>query len=228
MLGGRFRAVLFDLGGTVIRSEEPPRVFMKIFEANGVQVRFEDVARAHAACQRELDTVEMARMGHDYWVQWNLKLLERLGLGGDLEPLAKKIDKEWFDYARIEPYPDAIETLHGLKALGVKTGIVTNGLRRDYQTILAKTGLTDQFDVAVGVDDCHAAKPDRRIFTYALEKLNVRPEETIFVGDSREYDYEGARQAGLKPLLINRNGNSYPEADAIVRLTQVLHYVELT
>jgi putative hydrolase of the HAD superfamily len=228
VLCGGFRAVLFDLGGTVIRSEEPPRVFMRIFEANGVRVRFEDVVRAHAACQRELDTVEMARTGNDYWVQWNLKLLERLGLSGDLEPLAKKIDKEWFDYAKIDPYPDAIETLHKLKALGVKTGIVTNGLRRDYQTILAKTDLTNQFDITVGVDDCHAAKPDRRIFAYALEKLNVRPEETIFVGDSREYDYEGAKQAELKPLLINRNGDSIAEADVIVRLTQVLHYVEPT
>jgi len=227
-LGGRFRAVLFDLGGTVIRSEEPPRVFMKIFEANGMHVRLEDIAGAHAACQRELDTVEMARMGHDYWVQWNLKMLKRLGLIGDLEPLARKIDTDWFEYAKVEPYPDAVETLHKLRSMGVKTGIVTNGLKRDYQTILAKTGLSDQFDVTVGTDDCHAAKPDKRIFTYALEKLNVRPDEAIFVGDSHEYDYKGAEQAGLKPLLINRNGDSTPEADVIVRLTQVLHYVELT
>jgi putative hydrolase of the HAD superfamily len=227
-MGGRFKAVLFDLGGTVIRNEEPPRVFMRIFEANGTRVRFEDVARAHAACQRELDTAEMARMGHDYWIQWNLKLLKRLGLIGDLEALARKIDREWFDYAKIEPYPDAVETLHKLKALGVKTGIVTNGLRRDYETILAKTGLKDQFDVAVGVDDCHAAKPDRRIFTHALDKLNVRPEEAIFIGDSREYDYEGAKQAGLKPLLIIRSNKHSAENDTIGNLAEALHFLNST
>lgn len=225
-MGGKFRVVLFDLGGTVIRNEEPPRVFMRIFEAVSVSVRFEDVARAHAACQRELDTEEMARMGNDYWIQWNLKLLKRLGLSGDLESLARKIDTEWFDYARFEAYADAIETLHKLKALGVKTGIVTNGLKRDYQTILTKTGLKDQFDVVVGVDDCHAAKPDKRIFVHALEKLNVRPEEAVFIGDSHKYDYIGAKRAGLKALLISRNGDITAKAKTIASLTDVLRFFE--
>ena len=221
---GRFRAVLFDMGGTVVRNEEPARVFMRIFETSGVRARYEDVAKAHAACQRELDTAEMAGLGREYWVRWNLKMLRRLGLKGDVESLARKIDADWLKYAEIEPYPDALDTLQKLRALGVKTGIITNGFRQDYETVLAKTGLKDLFDIAVGSDDCHATKPDRRIFTYALEKLNVRPEEVIFIGDSRKYDYEGAKQAGLMPLLINRSGSHNAESATITDLSEILGY----
>jgi putative hydrolase of the HAD superfamily len=85
--------------------------------------------------------------------------------------------------------------------------------------------LTDHFDVAVGVDSCKKAKPDRKIFLYATNKLRVRPEETIFIGDSVEHDYEGAKKAGLKPLLINREGEALANIEALTSLTEVLHYV---
>jgi len=227
-MSSRFKAVLFDLGGTIIRNEEPVVIHMRILEANGMHMRLEDVAEAHEVNQREYDTQEMARMGRPFWVKWNMKLLKRLGLSGDLEALATKIDEDWFDYARIEAYPDAVETIRQLRKLGVKTGIVTNGLSRDCQMTLDKVGLRDRFDIAVGVDDCHAAKPDRRIFAYALEKLNICPDEAIFVGDSYEYDYLGAKQAGLKPLFINRNGGNSAEADTITSLTEVLDYFRPT
>jgi HAD superfamily hydrolase (TIGR01549 family) len=60
------------------------------------------------------------------------------------------------------------------------------------------------FDVVVGVDSCGEAKPDKETFLYALKKLQLRSAETLFVGDSVERDYEGAKRAGLKTLIIGR------------------------
>lgn len=48
-------------------------------------------------------------------------------------------------------------------------------------------------------------KPDPLIFNYALQKLNLNPEEVIMIGDSHEKDIVGASQVGIKGFLININ-----------------------
>jgi len=58
--------------------------------------------------------------------------------------------------------------------------------------------LTSYFDVVVGVAVCRKAKPDRTIFLYAIRRLDVSPEEAIFIGDSVKHDYGGARKAGFE------------------------------
>ena len=51
-----------------------------------------------------------------------------------------------------------------------------------------------------------SAKPDARIFQIALEIAGVPPHAAWHVGDTPEADVEGARAAGLRPLLIARDG----------------------
>jgi len=60
-----------------------------------------------------------------------------------------------------------------------------------------------------------SSKPHREIFLYALGRANVRPEETIYVGDSYLADVLGSRGAGLHPVLIDREGRA-PKVDARV------------
>lgn len=85
--------------------------------------------------------------------------------------------------------------------------------------------MADHFDVVVGIDTCKSAKPDREIFLFAVNKLGVRPEEALFVGDSIQYDFEGAKAAGLKPLLVDRNNEAIMSAQTIRSLVEVLAYV---
>lgn len=164
-------------------------------------------------------------MGDDYWIRFNLKFLEEIGVQENKEFLARKIFELWWQYADLEVYPDVIETLVQLKARGVKTGVVTNGLKRDYEQILGRVKLSDFFDVVVGIDSCNKAKPDKEIFLHAVNMLDVRPEQTIFIGDSIKLDYEGAKHAGLKPLLIDREGKVSEGIDTIRSLVEVLQYI---
>jgi len=221
----KIKAVLFDLGGTLITTKNVCEIHQKILEKLGITVPLDKIAEAHKANQMEHDVEEMAGLGNEYWIRWNLKMLERLGVKENKEFLARKIDELWWDYAELTAYPDVKETLEGLLSKRVKTGIVSNGTEKDFQKILQKLSLTKYFEVAVGVDACKKGKPNKEIFLHALNKIHVKPKEAIFVGDSIEYDYEGARKAGLKPLLINRNGNAPASVDAIKSLTQVLQYV---
>lgn len=222
----RIKAVLFDLGGTLIKTADIPEIYKRILGTYGVKVSSDQILRAHRANEKEVDVVEgQLELGRNFWIKWNLTVLERIGIQRNREFLAKKIHELWLEYADLEVYPDVIETLARLKAKSVKIGVVTNGLKSDFQEILRKLKLTDCFDVVVGVDTCNKGKPDREIFLYAVNKLGVRPEETVFVGDSSKYDYEGSERAGLKPLLIDRKGKASKNVKTIRSLAEVLLHV---
>lgn len=220
------KTVLFDLGGTLVKLVESPKICNTILKSFGVKVSVDEVLKAHRANEKEFDVLEgMMKLGGDFWIKWNMKLLKRLGIQENREFLAKKIFELWWDYAHLEVYPDVIETLAQLKTKGVKVGVVTNGSENDFQQILGKVGLLDYFEVVVGIDTCNRAKPDKEIFLYAVNKLQILPEETIFVGDSIKYDYEGAKKAGLRPLLIDREGKTPKGVDIIRNLTEVLLHI---
>jgi putative hydrolase of the HAD superfamily len=223
-----FKAVLFDLGGTLIKSADVPEVYRKILEVYGIEAQYEKIAEAHKENEKEFDVETMIKLKEGYWAKWNAQVLERLGVNENREFLAKKIDELWWDYADSGIYSDAIEALSQLRDKGMKTGVVTNAFEKDYQQTLQKLDLielNDYLDVVVGIDACDKAKPDRAIFLYAANKLRVHPKAAIFVGDSVKHDYEGAKNAGLKPLLISREGKAPANVEAIRSLTEILNYV---
>lgn len=225
-LSGTFKAVLFDLGGTLIKTVEVAEVYRAILKAHGVEASLNEIAKAHGESEKESDFYdEMVRWKEGFWVRWNSRVLEKIGIEDNREYLARKIDELWWDYAQVEVYPDVIDTLTRLKSGNVKVGVITNAFEKDYQQILQKLALTQYFDVVIGVDACNRAKPDPAIFLHAVHKLGVRPEEVIFVGDSIKRDYEGARRAGLKPLLIDRSGRNVTNFETITTLTELLKYV---
>jgi len=223
---GKFKAVLFDLGGTLIKTLDVPEIYRRILEAYGVRVSVDVIAEAHKQNEEEFDVEEMVKLGQDFWIGWNLRVLNRLSLKKNSEFLARKIDELWWEYAELEAHQDVMETLAGLKTRKAKTGVVTNALERECKKILQKLTLTDYFDVMVGVDACNKAKPDSAIFLYALNKLDTHPREAIFVGDSLEKDYEGAKKAGLKALLVDRERKAFTSVKSIKSLTEVLQYFQ--
>jgi len=103
--------------------------------------------------------------------------------------------------ARITDYyvafPHMREMLVALRQDGYKLGIVTNG--RGYfqrRTILA-LGIEHDFDVTLISEEEGLRKPDAAIFHRALARVDCKPHEGVFVGDSIEADVRGAKNAGM-------------------------------
>jgi len=206
------KAVLFDLGGTLIKTTEIPCVLERMLNDRGINRSLEEITQAWKNAERGLNFRDLTRLLDEFWVQWNLRILSNLQVESNVRMLAESIATHWWDYCDVTLYSDAERMLSLLKEKGLKMGVVTNGLRNDVDEILPKVGLQDFFDVVVVINTLRRMKPDVEVFRYALEKLRVKSSEAVFVGDEIEADYKGAKKAGLTVYLIDRDGKVKDES----------------
>lgn len=108
------------------------------------------------------------------------------------------------------PLPGAVPLLNALKGK-VKLGIITNGFTALQQRRLERTGLRDYFDLLVISEQVGVAKPDPRIFDYALEQAgNPARDRVLMVGDTAESDILGGMNAGLATCWLNAHRRELP------------------
>ena len=102
-------------------------------------------------------------------------------------------------------FDDTKDLLEWLLSKGIKSAGITNMDIKGDQLIL-DLNLTSLLDFIVTSYDEKFEKPDKRIFIFSTNKANVDPEECVYVGDQIESDYLGSKNAGMTPILIDRNG----------------------
>ena len=114
---------------------------------------------------------------------------------------------EVFEVARNEVtlYPEAKPALMSLRQRYVLIA-VTNG-----NANLERIGIRDLFDDVVSAAIAGAAKPAPAIFEKAVAVGGASAAQTLHVGDHPLYDVHGAREAGLKAIWVNRNGDEWPD-----------------
>jgi HAD superfamily hydrolase (TIGR01549 family) len=67
---------------------------------------------------------------------------------------------------------------------------------------LRKLGASQYFNAILVSGDLGWRKPHRKIFTDALNCLQVKPEETVYIGDCPTEDIKGAIEAGMKTVFV--------------------------
>ncbi|MHA7142719.1 MULTISPECIES: HAD family hydrolase [unclassified Arthrobacter] len=101
------------------------------------------------------------------------------------------------------PYDDVVPLLDALESRRIPYGAVSNNVH-DYQRAkLNRSGLS-RFEVLVGIDTVGVAKPDPAIYLEGARQLGTLPERTLYVGDNRVVDAEGADAAGLIGVWLDR------------------------
>ena len=105
-------------------------------------------------------------------------------------------------------YNDTVPTLQRLRDDGYKLAIVSNW-DTPLDPLTERLGIAKYFDVITASHDTRvrSAKPDPHIFEYTLKAVGVSAEETVHVGDTYEADIVGAREVGIRPILIDREGS---------------------
>lgn len=114
---------------------------------------------------------------------------------------------EVFDAARnkVELFPEVLAELRWLANKFVLIAI-TNG-NANLHTI----GIADMFDDVISSVSVGVAKPGRQIFDAAIQRAGVAPAEVLHVGDHAESDIEGARNAGMRTVWVNRSSAEWPD-----------------
>lgn len=212
-----FEAVLFDLGGTLIETSLTTfETFQKILEQNDIQISVEQVEEAFAVAKEKFGDEFEQLLGRiplsELYNIWDAQVLKVLGIADDGN-LAKKINEQWLTVCGTTLYPDVTPALTRLMEERIKRGIISNAYQKEIEQICDVAGLDDHFfDITVGADTVQRPKPHPEIFLYALRKLEVPPEQAIYVGDKLEKDYRAAQSVGMIPLLIVRENTEVPES----------------
>ncbi len=114
----------------------------------------------------------------------------------------------------------ALDALHGV----VPLALLTNnpyGIE-----VLERHGLhVDVFDCVV-VADPDYRKPDPRAFAPLCSSLELPAAEIAYVGDSITADVEGARDAGFRPVWLDRWNDPWPVPDSVTRIGSLLDLLD--
>jgi len=94
---------------------------------------------------------------------------------------------------------DIMEMLENLKARGIKIGLISNCFSDEFEWI-RKSPLYPFFDAPMLSYEQRASKPDPEIYLRTINKLGVKPEECLYIGDGGSRELFTARDLGMKAL----------------------------
>ena len=219
-------AVLLDALGTLVRLEPPARrLRASLRERLGLEVDAATARRAMAAeiayyrdhMHRGRDAASLTALRRDSAAVMAEHLpaaASAAGPGALVGVLLAALD--------FTAYPDVVPALRALRAAGARLVVVSNW-DVSLHEVLARTGLSGLLDGAVASAELGVAKPDPAIFAAALHLAGAPAAAAWHVGDSPEADVEGARAAGIVPVLIARDGGpAVPGVRRITSLTELL------
>lgn len=209
----KVEAVLLDAGGVLLDLDYA--YLRRLVRARRHEVTLAALAAAEALARREQDRgVRQGRRVSDSWRSYFHTLLGQVGLQRDEH--VGIIDSLWEAHQRSGLWTvavgGAVESVARLKEAGFRLGVVSNAegqVARD----LDNAGFGGMFETVVDSHLVGVEKPDPAIFDIALERMGgLGAESAVYLGDLPIVDVEGARSAGLTPILLDRF-DLYPEVD---------------
>ena len=109
-------------------------------------------------------------------------------------------------HERTTVYPGVRECLDWLRERGVKLSIITNKPAQFIEPLLEEKGLAGYFEWLVGGDTLPQQKPDPAALLWVMDKAGVAPDESLFVGDSRN-DVRAAKAAAVPCVALTYGYN---------------------
>jgi putative hydrolase of the HAD superfamily len=223
------------MGGTLNEVDvvHPGEVFQRILNSLGISMSLGEIKTAFLNAEKEARELNLLSLfgkiqREEYWRKWDSLVLKHLSIAESGE-LAETVQSKWFDYLDFTLYPEVKMVLSKLKQKKLALGLISNAYEEEINFVLEEASLKKRtFDIIVGVDTVQNMKPHPDVFRYALRKLKVRPEETLFIGDSFEADYEGAERVGMTAILIQRteaNTEKTKGLRTITNLEEVFRYL---
>ncbi|MBR1944754.1 MAG: HAD family hydrolase [Alphaproteobacteria bacterium] len=222
------RGLIFDINGTltdILTNEEQNdlyRVVSHFLIYQGIEISPEELKRLYFDINKrqradsqeehpEFDAVVLfeeiiEKNATDYTKKLSNKKLK----------LLPEITAELFRAAslfQLQLYPNVKKTLQTLQKK-YKLAAVSDGQAVWAKAELNAVGLADFFNPLLVSSDYGYRKPDHRLFKKALKKMNMKPEEVIFIGNDLYRDIYGANEMGIKSVFFKSNQGDHTYAAA--------------
>ncbi|MNC13513.1 Pyrimidine 5'-nucleotidase YjjG [compost metagenome] len=202
------RYVWFDLGYTLVKTNRE-EVYKNTLEKFGEMKSLDEIAIAYHLADKLFMREFRGILGKDArtylpWYIGTLNYYLRLSLPID-EVIQTQRSLANGEQMRWKAFEFSIPTLRYLRELGYGIGLISNWNETARQ-VLEQNRLDGELDVIVISSEVGVEKPEPAIFTYALQKAGVTPQESLYVGDNYYDDVLGSRQVGMDCLLINPYG----------------------
>jgi len=222
----RFQGVFFDAGDTLITADPPLRevaltLATQLFPDLAPPLLLSALAAARAFFSQyylNYSSQEEDRLLADMAQAMKTAVRETADVDVDFLPFVNQVR----DSIRYRPFPDVLPTLRSLRGWGKTLAVVSNW-DPALPTLLAQVGLAEFFAFILPSAEIGVEKPDGRIFSVALQRLGLEPQEVVHIGDSYEADVVGARAVGITPILLDREDKArYQDVIRIGRLTELI------
>jgi HAD superfamily hydrolase (TIGR01509 family) len=200
-----FRAVLFDVGDTLLRLDaDEGSLVRRAAAALGATVPAPAARKVwERVGPRASSAAELAK-GRDLSPERHREVWTALyracGADGLAAGLAEAIYAETIAASAWVTVPGAAAALRRLRRAGLRLGALSD-TGFDFRPALAAAGLAEHLDAVVLSCEHGRCKPDPSLFATACAELGCGPAETLMVGDNPLTD-GGAVRAGLATLLL--------------------------
>jgi putative hydrolase of the HAD superfamily len=215
------RAVLLDALGTLVELQPPAPRLRRLLRESGVEVSEEQAAAGFAA--------EIAYYLDHHLEGSDPERLERLR-DRCAEEMRRALEVPGLDHATARramlgslefiAYPDVLPALGELRGRGVAL-VVASNWDCSLPEWLRPAGILELVDGVVTSAEVGAPKPSPRVFERALGVAGVEAGEALHVGDDVDNDLGGAAAAGVRGVLLRRDGGPPPGVEAIRSLREL-------
>ncbi len=215
------KAVLLDALGTLVELQPPAPRLQRLLAQSGFELSEERAAAGFAAeiayyLDHHLDGSDRERLERlrDRCAEEMRRALELPGLD---HATARRAMLEALEF---RPFPDVLPALGELRERGL-TLVVASNWDCSLPDWLEPAGVTELVDGVVTSAEVGAPKPSPRVFERALAIAGAAPSEALHVGDKVDNDVEGAAAAGVRAVLVQREGEPPAGVEAIRSLQEL-------
>jgi epoxide hydrolase-like predicted phosphatase len=234
------KAVVFDMGGVLIRSDLTYTRKEAMYEALSKKklsrffMQFGDVDSFVQCMWNAIDVAYFQNTSTWQPDAWDVFKRACEAFAGSAVPFTILSEYFWTYLKHLRKClvlkPETKGVLKECGARGYRMALISNVFHPAiiYKETFTKWGIYDYFSPLIFSSDFHVRKPDPRIFQLALSKLpGIAPEECLFIGDIYEIDVVGSHASGMKPIWLHgkRSSENLLKVREIYNLTEILDII---
>jgi putative hydrolase of the HAD superfamily len=228
-MNSKLKVIFFDVGNTLLFPNRE-RIHAPLIEL-GFTPDSEHLRDLECRTKNQFDAIvtNNGSTEHSFWWMFYSQLLSEIGLNNDAirDQLVAGIRNSgnWDTIL-----PGTAEQLHEIGER-YQVAVISNADGK-IEDVLQRCGIADCFRTITDSGLVGYEKPHPEIFRQALKRMNVAPEESLYVGDVYSVDYLGATGAGMQAMLMDVPGayrdKGVPRVESLEELKAILRDEKFT